>query len=89
MKRKLDLTIMEAEAILLAGLDYADDEPSKVNPALTRKQAFDIFMGAVQEWKKAEMLNIQYRTVARNIQREFGTLEGDAAEILEILEKAT
>jgi len=89
MKRKLDLTIMEAKAILLAGIDHADDEPSTVNPVLSRKQVFDVFMGAVQEWQQKGLVNVQSRTVARNIQREFGTLEGDAAEMLTSLEKVT
>jgi len=88
MKRKRTLTIAEAEAILLAKLGWAEDMPSKINPSLTHKQVFDILMGAIQEFKRDGYVNVPYDIISKNIQREFGKLEGSAVEILGILQTA-
>jgi len=83
-----ELTVQEAEAVLLVGLDLADGEPSKVNPSFTRRQLYDIFFGAVLAMKKSRDTTLPTRSMSRNIQREFGKIElPSCQEMLAVLQK--
>lgn len=63
-----DATVDQMKDFLLFHIDNADERKSKVNPSLTKKQVWDINMGAVLGNNIARISNI----VIKNITREFG-----------------
>ena len=58
----------EIKDFLLYHMDSADDRKSKINPALTKQQVWDINMGAVVKGKITRVRTI----MIKNITREFG-----------------
>ena len=61
-------TYGEIQDYLLSVIDYADDEPSTINPSLTREQAWNIFMGNCI--KKNDEDNA-FDMLIKNVYREF------------------
>ena len=58
----------EIKDFLLYHMDSADDRKSKINPALTKQQVWDINMGAVMKGNITRVRTI----ITKNITREFG-----------------
>lgn len=58
----------EIKDFLLYHMDSADDRKSKINPALTKQQVWEINMGVVM---KGNITRIR-TTITKNITREFG-----------------
>lgn len=61
-------TDQEIQDFLLYHMDKADDSRSKINPALTKQQVWDINMGAVISGNTTRAKNI----IIKNIISEFG-----------------
>ena len=59
----------EIKDFLLYHMDEADDKKSKINPTLTRKQVWDINMGAVM--KGGDITRIR-TLIIKNLTKEFG-----------------
>ena len=59
----------EIKDFLLYHMDEADDKKSKINPALTRQQVWDINMGAVM--KGGDITRIR-TLIIKNLTKEFG-----------------
>ena len=62
-------TMEEIESFLLFHIDEADERKSKTNPSLTKKQVWDINMGAVMLGNITRVRTI----MIKNITREFGS----------------
>lgn len=58
----------EIKDFLLYHMDNADDRKSKINPALTKQQVWDINMGAVINGNTTRARSI----ITKNITAEFG-----------------
>jgi len=58
----------EIKDFLLYHMDEADDKKSKINPALTRQQVWDINMGAVM---KGDITRVR-TLIIKNLTKEFG-----------------
>ena len=58
----------EIKDFLLYHMDSADDRKSKINPALTKQQVWDINMDAVM---KGEITRVR-TIITKNITKEFG-----------------
>lgn len=58
----------EIKNFLLYHMDNADDRKSKINPALTKQQVWDINMKAVMKGDISRVRTI----ITKNITREFG-----------------
>lgn len=62
-------SIEDIQEFLLFHIDNADDRKSKINPALTKQQVWDINMGAAMKGNES----IRIRSIMiKNITREFG-----------------
>ena len=59
----------EIESFLLFHIDEADERKSKINPSLTKKQVWNISMGAVMLGDITRVRTI----MIKNITREFGS----------------
>lgn len=73
MSRYKQLTVQEAEAILLMAVGDVGDEPSKINSTLSRKDVFDVMFGAVRAIKTNGV--VIPAPICRNIQEEFGSID--------------
>ena len=62
-------TIEEIESFLLCHMEEADERKSKTNPSLTKKQVWNISMGAVMLGDITRVCTI----MIKNITREFGS----------------
>ncbi len=58
----------EIKDFLLYHMDSADDRKSKINPALTKQQVWDINMNAVMKGKITRVRTI----ITKSITKEFG-----------------
>ena len=71
-KLNQDSSFEEMENFLLFHMDSADDRKSKINPALTKQQVWDINMKCVIN----KSVRVQ-KIAIKNITREFGTEYGE------------